>query len=198
MPFLSRYAGTIKLDLSDLADDGEYWVTIKKTLTADETDRAEDARLSATNVSKSAGRAARGAAARRRAGRSTPEDDETVKTLLNFNTGAYKQKLLEAAITDWNLTDEHGVILPLRPAQAKTRSIAKLPTVARDRIFEAVDETMAQEEPDDEDGDADFRDGVPSGGGESDDDGSADPGSVGEGGLEGSHWPDARAGYGDV
>ena len=191
MSFLSHFSGTITVDLSDLVGDGtEYWVKIKKTLTADETDRAEDARLSATNVSKAAGRAARGAAARRRAGRATPEDEETVKTLLNFNTGAYKRALVSAAIVDWNLTDEKDRLLPLHPAQAKALSIAQLPTVARDRIFEAVEETMAAEERD-EDEDADFRDRVPDGGEFEDDGASADSGHLGARDGAQPAWADA-------
>ena len=191
MSFLSHFSGTIKVDLSDLVPgDVEYWVTIKKTLTADETDRAEDARLSATNVSKAAGKAARGAAARRRVGRSTPEDEETVKTLLNFNTGAYKRALVQAAIVDWNITGENERLLPLHPASAKAMSIALLPTIVRDRIFEAVEETMATEERD-EDEDADFRDRVPAGGEFEDDGAPSASGHLGAGDGVQPDWADA-------
>lgn len=191
MGFLSHYSGSITVYLTDLVGDGtEYWVKIKKTLTATETDRAEDLRTSATNVTRSAGRSARGIAARRRAGRSTPEDEETIKTLVNVNTGAYKQALLEAAITDWNITDEREMLLPLVPAAAKARSIGMLPTVARDRIFEAVEETMAAEERD-EDAEADFRDGLPVGGEFEEDGSSAVAGHLGEGGVLQPAWADA-------
>jgi hypothetical protein len=199
MAFLSRYAGTSKIDLTDLADDDgtEYWVTIKKTLTADESDRAEDARVSATNITPAAGRAARAAAARRRAGRPAPGDEDVVKTLLNFNSAAYKRALVEAGVVDWNLTDEHGQVLPLRPPEAKSRSIAALPAVVRNRIFEAIeDTTTASERTEDED--ADFRDRLPDGGGLRADGSPADPGPVGAGGVLHQDWSDAGGGDRDL
>ena len=164
MGFLSGFVGTVKVDLTDLApaDGIEYWVELKKSLTAAESGRAEDARFSAQSLSGAAGREARRLAARKRMGVRTEEDDEQVKTLLNFTSTEYKQRLLEAAVVNWNLTDEKGRPLPINTPTSKAASIRSLPAVAHDRLVEAVETEIEDAERTREE-DADFRDGVPVG-----------------------------------
>lgn len=168
MAFLSRYTGTITVPMTDLGDaDGtEYWVTIKKMLTAEETDRAEDTRISATNVTPAAGRTARALAARRRAGNPAPGDEEATRTLLAFHSGAYNRVLLDAGIVEWNLTEDvhgHPQVLPLAPPEARARSLEKLPPAVRNRIVEAIEDTLAAAQRTAQQ-DADFPSSVPLGG----------------------------------
>lgn len=198
MGFLSRYAGTEKVDVTDLGpDDGtEYWVEIRSSLSGDEWDRADALHVkTAANmkVGSKAGKAAREAAARRRAamanGNGQPEDDGDLTALLSFDTPAYRRALLEAAVVSWNLTDQHGRLLPLKDKEGRAASIRVLPGEVRDRLFELIEANRPKKRSADED--ADFPGDLPVGGAPREVESSADSGDLDAGDLVVAHWADA-------
>lgn len=202
MGFMSRYAGTERVDVTDLGpDDGtDYWVEIRSTLSGDEWDRADALHVkAAANLTTSAAKAARQAAAKRRAAMSNGqqvEDDNDLTTMLSFDNVAYKRALLEAAVVAWNLTDQHGRPLPLKDKEGRRASIGVLPGEVRDRLFERIEAARPAKRTQGED--ADFRDGVPVGGEAREIGASADPGDLDAGDLVVAHWADAGAGAGAV
>lgn len=196
MGFLSRYAGTERVDVTDLGpDDGtEYWVEIRSSLSGDEWDRADAAHVkAAANLTTSAGKAARQAAAKRRAaqaaGRPAEEDGDDLTTMLSFDTVAYKRALLEAAIVAWNLTDQHGRQLPLKDKDGRAASIRVLPGEVRERLFEKIEAGRPAKRTAEQD--AEFPDDVPLGGETREIGASADPGDLDAGDLVVAHWADA-------
>jgi len=197
MGFMSRYAGTERVDVTDLGpDDGtEYWVEIRSSLSGDVWDRADALHVkAAANLKVSAAKAARQAAAERRAamanGHAAGEvDDDDLTTMLSFDTVAYRRALLEAAIVDWNLTDQYGRPLPLKDAEGRAASIAALPGEVRDRLFEKIEEGRPKKRTKDED--ADFRDALPVGGEARDLAASADSGDLDAGAHVVAAWADA-------
>ena len=202
MGFMSRYAGTERVDVTDLGpDDGnDYWVEIRSTLSGDEWDRADALHVkTAANMKMGAGKAARQAAAKRRAATANgaqPEDDDDLTALLSFDTVAYRRALLEAAIVSWNLTDQHGRPLPLKDKEGRAASIRVLPGEVRDRLFDLIEARRPKKRTRDED--ADFRDEVPVGGAAREIGASADPGDLDASDLVVAHWADAGAGAGAV
>ncbi len=196
MGFMSRYAGTEKVDVTDLGpDDGiEYWVEIRSSLSGDEWDRADALHVKASaNLKVSAAKAAREAAAKRRAalanGRAVEDEGEDLTTLLSFDTVAYKRAVLEAAIVAWNLTDPFGRPLPLKDADGRAASIRGLPGEVRERLFERIEAGRPKKRTPAED--ADFRDDVPVGGEARVLGASADPGDLDAGDLVVATWADA-------
>lgn len=197
MGFMSRYTGTERVDVTDLGpDDGtEYWVEIRLSLSGDEWDRADAVHVrTSANLKMNAGKAkaAREAAARRRAAMAAGqevEDDEDLTALLSFDTPAYRQTLLERAIVDWNLTDQHGRPLPLKDKEGRAASIRVLPGEVRDRLFERIEEGRPKKRSKDED--ADFRDEVPVGGEARVLDASVDSGDLDAHDLVEAHWADS-------
>lgn len=199
MGFLSRYAGTEKVDVTDLGpDDGtEYWVEIRSTLSGDEWDRANALHVkAAANLTTNSAKAARQAAAKRRAalaqGRSAEDGEDDLTTMLSFDTPAYRRALLEAAIVSWNLTDQHGRMLPLKDKEGRRASIAVLPGEVRDRLFERIEAGQPVKRSKEED--ADFRDDLPVGGQAGEIESSADSGDLDAGDLVVAHWADSREG----
>lgn len=196
MGFMSRYAGTEKVDVTDLGpEDGtEYWVEIRSTLSGDVWDRADALHVKASaNLKVSAAKAAREAAAKRRAalanGRPVEDDDDDLTTLLSFDTVAYKRAVLEAAIVSWNLTDQHGRPLPLKDPEGRAASIRVLPGEVRERLFERIEANRPKKRTAEQD--ADFRDEVPVGGEARELGASVDPGDLDAGDLVVAHWADA-------
>lgn len=197
MGFMTRYAGTEKVDVTDLGpDDGtEYWVEIRSSLSGDEWDRADALHVkTAANmrVGSKAGKAARDAAAKRRAAMANgggPVEDDDLTALLSFDTPAYRRALLEAAVVSWNLTDQHGRLLPLKDKEGRAASIRVLPGEVRDRLFEQIEAGRPKRRSKEED--ADFPDDLPVGGEAPELDASADPGDLDERGLVVAHWADA-------
>jgi hypothetical protein len=195
MGFMSRYAGTERVDVTDLGpDDGtEYWVEIRSSLSGDEWDRADALHVkTAANMKMGAGKAARQAAAKRRAAMANgaqPEDDDDLTALLSFDTVAYRRALLEAAIVSWNLTDQHGRPLPLKDKEGRAASIRVLPGEVRDRLFERIEEGRPKKRTKDED--ADFPGDVPVGGEAREIGASADPGNLDASDLVVANWADA-------
>jgi hypothetical protein len=197
MGFMTRYAGTEKVDVTDLGpDDGtEYWVEIRSSLSGDEWDRADALHVkTAANmkIGGKAGRAAREAAAKRRAAMANGDgqsDDDDLTALLSFDTPAYRSALLLAAIVSWNLTDEFGRELPLKDKDGRAASIRKLPGEVRDRLFELIEAGRPKKRSKEDD--ADFPDDLPVGGEAGEIGASADPGDLDEGGLVVAHWADA-------
>lgn len=202
MGFMSRYAGTERVDVTDLGpDDGtEYWVEIRATLSGDVWDRADAEHVKASaNLTTNATKAARQALARRRAAMAnggSVEDENDLTTLLSFDNVAYKRRLLEEAIVSWNLTDEFGRLIPLKDKDGRRAAIAGLPGEVRDRLFERIEEARPKKRSKDED--ADFRDEVSVGGEAGDVGSSADPGDLDAGGLVVAHWADAGESAGDL
>lgn len=168
MGFMSRYAGTERVDVTDLGpgDGTEYWVEIRSSLSGDQWDRADAMHVKASaNLKVSAAKEARKAAAKRRAAMANgrpAEDDDDLTTLLSFDTVSYRQALLEAAIVDWNLTDQYGRLMPLKDVDGRRAAIASLPGEVRDRLFERIEAGRPAKRTKDED--ADFRDEVSVGG----------------------------------
>lgn len=196
MGFMSRYAGTEKVDVTDLGpEDGtEYWVEIRSALSGDEWDRADALHVKASaNLKVSAAKAAREAAAKRRAalanGRPAEDEDGDLTTLLSFDTVAYKRAVLEAAIVSWNLTDQHGRPLPLKDPEGRAASIRVLPGEVRERLFERIEANRPKKRTAEQD--ADFRDEVPVGGEARELGASVDPGDLDAGDLVVAHWADA-------
>lgn len=198
MGFMTRYAGTEKVDLTDLGpDDGtEYWAEIRSTLSGDEWDRADAEHVKVNaNLTTSAAKAARKEAARRRAAmaKGQPvEDDDDLTTMLSFDTPAYKRAVLLAGIVAWNLTDQHGRPLPLKDKEGRRASIAVLPGEARDRLFERIEAGKPSKRTAEQD--AEFPDDLPVGGEAREIGASADPGDLDAGGVVVAHWADAREG----
>jgi len=199
MGFMSRYAGTEKVDVTDLGpDDGtEYWVEIRSALSGDVWDRADALHVKASaNLKVSAAKTAREAAAKRRAalanGQPVEDDGEDLTTLLSFDTVAYKRAVLEAAIVTWNLTDQHGRPLPLKDPEGRAASIRVLPGEVRERLFERIEAGRPKKRTPAED--ADFRDEVPFGGEAREVGASADPGDLDAGDLVVATWADAGGG----
>lgn len=197
MGFLSRYAGTERVDVTDLGpDDGtEYWVEIRSSLSGDEWDRANALHVkAAANLTTNSAKAARQAAAKRRAaqaqGRAVEDGDDDLTTMLSFDTVAYKRALLEAAITSWNLTDQNGRQLPLKDKEGRRASIAVLPGEVRDRLFEKIE--AGQPTKRSKEADADFRDDLPVGGETGEIGVSAYSGDLDAGDLVEAHWADSR------
>lgn len=200
MGFLSRYAGTERIDVTDLGpDDGsEYWVEIRSSLSGDEWDRADAVHVTTSaNLKMNAGKAkaARQAAARRRAAMANGqdvEDDEDLTALLSFDTPAYRQTLLEKAIVGWNLTDQYGRPLPLKDKEGRAASIRMLPGEVRDRLFERIEAGRPKKRTPEQD--AEFPDDVPVGGAAREIGASADSGDLDAGDLVVAHWADDREG----
>lgn len=199
MGFMSRYAGTEKVDVTDLGpgDGIEYWVEIRSSLSGDEWDRADALHVKASaNLKVSAAKAAREAAAKRRAalanGRPVEDEGDDLTTLLSFYTVAYKRAVLEAGIVAWNLTDQFGRPLPLKDADGRAASIAGLPGEVRERLFERIEAARPKKRTPAED--ADFRDDVPVGGAAQVLGASADPGDLDAGDLVVAAWADAGGG----
>jgi hypothetical protein len=197
MGFMTRYAGTEKVDMTDLGpDDGsKYWVEIRSSLSGDEWDHADALHVkTAANMKMgAAGKAARQAAAKRRAamanGNGQIEDDDDLTALLSFDTPAYRRALLEAAVVSWNLTDQHGRLLPLKDKEGRAASIRVLPGEVRDRLFELIEANRPKKRSKEED--ADFRDDLPVGGEAGEIGPSADSGDLDAGDLVVAHWADA-------
>lgn len=198
MGFMSRYSGTDRIDVTDLADpDGtEYWIEVRRSLTGDQWDRADAAHMQAgasvTQNASEAGRAARRQAARRRSGQATAEDDAALNTLIKIDNASYRRAVLDFAVVDWNLTNEYGMKLPLEPAERREQSIALLPPEVRTRIVEHVEASKTAER--DATEEAEFPGDVQDGGAGGQDGASADPGTVDAGGVVVAHWADAGAG----
>lgn len=195
MGFMSRYAGTDRVDVTDLGpEDGtEYWVEIR-LLSGDEWDRADAQQVkTAANMKLSAGKAAGKSAAKRRAAMAAGQDveNEDLTALLSFDTVAYRRFVLETGISAWNLTDQYGrpLPLPVKDPDARRASIAVLPPEVRDRLFERIEATRPKKRSADED--ADFRDEVPVGGEARILDGSVDPGDLDAHDLVEARWADA-------
>lgn len=203
MGFMSRYAGTERVDVTDLGpdDDVEYWVEIRR-LSGDEWDRADAVHVrTSANLKMNSGKAkaARQAAARRRAAMANGqdvEDDEDLTALLSFDAPAYRRAVLGYGIVGWNLTDLAGRIMPLKDDAGRAAAIAGLPPEVRDRLFERIEALRPKKRGADED--ADFRDALPVGGEEGHLGSSADSGDLDAGDLVVASWADAGGGSGDV
>jgi hypothetical protein len=198
MGFLSRYAGTEKVDVTDLGpgDGTEYWVEIRSTLSGDEWDQADALHVKTAANMKMGGKAAkaaRAAAAKRRAamanGNGQVEDDDDLTALLSFDTRAYRQFLFERAIVGWNLTDQYGRPLPLKDPDGRAASIRALPGEVRDRLYELIEANRPKKRSADED--AEFPDDLPVGGEAREIGSSADPGDLDAGDLVVAHWADS-------
>lgn len=202
MGFMSRYAGTERVDVTDLGpDDGtEYWVEIRSTLSGDEWDRADALHVkAAANLTVNAAKTARQAAAKRRAALANgggDDDGDDLTTMLSFDTVAYKRALLEAAIVSWNLTDQHGRPLPLKDKDGRRASIAVLPGEVRDRLFERIEAGRPKKRTAEQE--AEFPGDVPVGGEEGQFGPSADSGDLDAGDLVVAHRADAGSGQGGV
>lgn len=202
MGFMSRYAGTERVDVTDLGpgDGIDYWVEVRQ-LSGDEWDRADAVHVkAAANLKVSAAKTARKAAARRRAALANgqrPEDDgDDLTTMLSFDTAAYKRAVLGFGIDSWNLTDQYGRPLPLKDPDGRAASIAALPPEVRDRLFEQIEANRPAKRTTDED--AEFPGDVPLGGAPGQIGSSADPGDLDARDLVVAHWAEPGNSAGDL
>lgn len=113
--FLSDYDGT------DLVRFGDYTVYLRQHLTGDAREKADNKRM------RVAAHAASG-----------QNGEQQLKVTSIPDPAAYKEELLLQGITDWDLTDRDGKLLPLSPEAAKRASIRMLPdevyTILVDRL----------------------------------------------------------------
>lgn len=202
MGFMNRYAAIDKIEVTDLADpDGnDYWVRVRR-LTGKEWEEADAAqtkvRAQMTQSPQANGKKARAELERRRAGRAAgPQDEAALQTMIEINTGAYREVVLGYTVVEWNLTDQFERPLLLAPAEAREQSIGILPDEMRTRIVEHAEANRQTVR--DADEDADFRGEVPGGGQDGEIGSPADSGTVDEGGVVLAHWADDRAGVGDL
>lgn len=164
MGFLSLYGGTVRIDITDIADpDGHWWVDIKKTLSGAELDIAEGKKLQMTAVATDDAKALK--MAKERAQRQMlglpvePEEEQAsgTRTQVRMDTAAYRLELLALAIVDWNLTDEMDQKLPLAPMDAKRRSIKRLPPHVYDMLVARVERGAEESKVSSEEDRSDFR-----------------------------------------
>lgn len=109
--FLSAYSGTRRVDLG-----GGYWVDVKKCLTIVEKQRAEQALAS------------------------NPTVDMNGNGSATMDVVAFRNELVAASITAWNLDEEDGTVWALSPEPVKRTNIARLPGPVFDQIFTFVNE----------------------------------------------------------
>jgi len=108
MGFLSAYSGTRKIPVGD--PDSGYWVEIKECLTSGDKEKADKALTSGKIIPGQ-----------------TPE--------MSMDIVRYRQLVMQASITDWNLDDDGGKVWPIDLAH-----IRKLPTPVFDQIYTEIDE----------------------------------------------------------
>jgi hypothetical protein len=108
----SGYEGTEEIDLGN-----GYWVRIKRCISQAEYQKVQDhlggGRM---NVNMNGSRIAQ------------------------MDVGASQVELVAASVEDWNLDDDNGEKWPLAPLPALKASIARLPSAAFMRIYQACDE----------------------------------------------------------
>jgi hypothetical protein len=110
--FLDTYEGTERIQLDDT-----YYVDVKKCLTQGEYKRVE---------------------AFYGAGKQTVTMNG--KQFATIDPAAAQEELLVLSITDWNLTDAAGIVLPLAPDKDRRASIARLPKWAFIEVYQRCDE----------------------------------------------------------
>lgn len=108
----SGYEGTEEIDLGN-----GYWVQIKRCISQAEYQRVQDHLGGGKmNVNLNGSRFAQ------------------------MDVGASQVELVAASITDWNLDDDNGEKWPLTPLPALKASIARLPSPAFMKVWQACDE----------------------------------------------------------
>lgn len=108
----SGYEGTEEIDLG-----GGYWVKIKRCISQAEYQKVQDHLGGGKmNVNMNGNRFAQ------------------------MDVGASQVELVAASITDWNLDDANGEKWPLTPLPALKASIARLPSPAFLKVYQACDE----------------------------------------------------------
>ena len=108
----SGYEGTEEIDLGN-----GYWVKIKRCISQAEYQKVQDHLGGGKmNVNLNGSRFAQ------------------------MDVGASQVELVAASITDWNLDDDNGEKWPLTPAVALKASIARLPSPAFLKLYQACDE----------------------------------------------------------
>jgi hypothetical protein len=101
-----------------VTDDGEFWIDIKTSLTAEDYEHAQ--------------RVLFGKMAMHGADLSATPD-----------TISYQHELVFRAIVNWNLTDEDGDLLPLEPEKAKHDSIRRIPQSIFVDLYQRVNQASS-------------------------------------------------------
>lgn len=112
MGFLSRYDGTVRVQLDD-----EFWVDVKVMLSKGDHDAAERRLMQMTTT--------------------LDQNGKTVSTVTPDSV-AYQEEMVVRSLVSWNLTDERDAILPIAPVDAARRSLRRLPTFVSQAIYEKV------------------------------------------------------------
>lgn len=158
--FLSLFEGTVIVDATtgrevSSAARPEWWVELTKTLSQGDYEKAQRFIVGDSTVQAKQGE----------------EADATY--LQRTDILGYQRALVEAALVDWNLTDEHGDRLPCANLEDRKRSLAKLPPGVFMGLYGVVSEYNQPRTP----GEAAT---FPAGSGASGEDGSEGDRSVGE------------------
>jgi|ERR1035437_1948970 hypothetical protein len=132
--FLSLYSGTETIKIRD-----EYWVKVRECVDQIDLEASQEALLGDRLHSEQIGNA-------------------DLTTRLDMNPSAHQYELVARAVSDWNLTDDDGVKLPLEPITSKmgrdarrasvtvTRgSLERLPAPVFLTIFTRVNELNSPE-----------------------------------------------------
>lgn len=110
MGFLSAYSGVERVDVG-----GGYWIEVLKCLSIMDKHRAEKALAS------------------------TPKMDLAGNGSVNLDTVAFRNEMMAASITSWNLDDDNGQVWALSPDSVKRANIARLPAPVFDQVWQVVD-----------------------------------------------------------
>lgn len=113
MGFLSAYTGTIRVKVGP--PDQDYWVDLKKYITQGGQEEAEKALLRMKIVGND--------------------------TVPNPDVARWRKLLVTAALSDWNLTDDKGQVLPLNAA-----SVNRLPIPVFNQLWLQVQANNSETE----------------------------------------------------
>jgi hypothetical protein len=123
--FLSEYDETTTLKFGK---DEEWWIKVRRFLTRAEFKKAQAALVQPIM-------------------RSVGEETETTG---DVDTVGYQNELVIAAITEWNLSDRDGNVLPLEPDTAKRASVDLLPQEVFEIVSKAIEGVVKKEDKKDE------------------------------------------------